>query len=94
MALDTVELTKIAPSVSDDGLVSVGFDVVLKDGVTELETFTVATSTAKTADISLLATYLGTTIQNRIDNYKFEQVVAANAKYTTLQTMIENNLTI
>lgn len=94
MALDTVELTKIAPSVSDDGLVSVGFDVVLKDGVTELETFTVATSTAKTADISLLATYLGTTIQNRIDNYKFEQVVAAHAQYTTLQTMIENNLTI
>ena len=92
MALDSVELTPIAPSVTDDGLVRVGFVVVLKDGETELETFTVSDQAPTTSDVSLLAVHLGAMIQKRIDNYKLEQVVAAHAKYVTLRTMIENNL--
>lgn len=93
MAL-TVEVTKVWPTLSENGLFHVGVEAVLKEDGVEVRRRTFTDATNKTADVSVLAVQITKQVQEWINAYKTEKVAYNHAKMTALVTAIQNGLTV
>lgn len=101
MAL-TVDVTKTWPTYSDNGLFSVGVEVVLNDddvtdrkvNASEQKQRVFTQTTSKTGDVEAVSAQIVEQVQNWIDAYVIEKNARKHAKYESLRSTVAGGLNL